>query len=112
MNISVRRGMGLAALLTVSVGSPALAQGTIPQWNWTLLSVDSQDLEGGNYAAVNAFDSDPATMWVDTVVSAVTATTSRHSDRPWRAVQRQPASGTFPARTATRAETSGNTPFT
>ena len=62
--------MGLAALLTVFVVSPALAQGTIPQWNWTLLSVDSEDLEGGYYAAVNAFDGDPTTMWVTQWYSA------------------------------------------
>jgi hypothetical protein len=70
MNTSVRRGMGLAALLAALVVSPALAQGTIPQWNWTLLSVDSEDLEGGYYAAVNAFDGDPTTMWVTQWYSA------------------------------------------
>jgi hypothetical protein len=70
MNTSVRRGMGLAALLTVFVVSPALAQGTIAQWNWTLLSADSEDLEGGYYPAVNAFDGDPTTMWVTQWYSA------------------------------------------
>jgi alpha-glucosidase len=68
MNISVRRRLGLTALFTTLfttlVAPQALAQSAIPQSNWTLNYVDSQDTNGGDYGAVNAFDGDPATMWV------------------------------------------------
>ena len=37
--------------------------GPISKAGWTVHSVDSQDTEGGNYAATNAFDGNPATMW-------------------------------------------------
>ena len=35
----------------------------IPQTNWTLKFVDSQETVAGNYAATNAFDGNPNTMW-------------------------------------------------
>ena len=35
----------------------------IPQTNWTLRFVDSQDTTGGNYSATNAFDGSAATFW-------------------------------------------------
>jgi hypothetical protein len=37
--------------------------GLIPQQQMRVVSVDSQDLVGGNYAATNAIDGNPATMW-------------------------------------------------
>ena len=39
------------------------AQTVIPQTNWTLLFVDSQEQAGGNYSATNSFDGSGATMW-------------------------------------------------
>ena len=35
----------------------------IPQTNWTLRFVDSQQPTGGNYAATNAFDGNASTFW-------------------------------------------------
>jgi lysophospholipase L1-like esterase len=35
----------------------------IPQTNWTLLFVDSQELVGGNFAATRSFDGTGTTMW-------------------------------------------------
>src|SRR5262245_15252266 len=37
--------------------------GTIPQQQMQVVSVDSQDMVGGNYAATNAIDGNPATFW-------------------------------------------------
>src|SRR6266849_6837678 len=37
--------------------------GIIPQQQMRVVSVDSQDVVGGNYAATNAIDSNPATFW-------------------------------------------------
>jgi hypothetical protein len=51
-------------VVALMAATPAFAQGAIPQVNWTLLSVDSEDLDGGYYAGVNAFDGDPTTLWV------------------------------------------------
>jgi lysophospholipase L1-like esterase len=46
--------------ITVQSGSSGVP---IPQTNWTLLFVDSQEVVGGNYAATNAFDGNTNTFW-------------------------------------------------
>jgi hypothetical protein len=58
--ISATYGATQTATLGVQAASTTT---TIPQAGWTLLSVDSQETECGNYAAVNAFDGNPATFW-------------------------------------------------
>ncbi len=45
----------------ISYQEPLAEQPLIPRSSWTLRYVDSE--EGGNYAAVKAFDGDPATFW-------------------------------------------------
>jgi fibronectin type 3 domain-containing protein len=41
----------------------SVTPGTIPQQQMRVVSVDSQDVVGGNYAATNALDGNPATFW-------------------------------------------------
>jgi fibronectin type 3 domain-containing protein len=41
----------------------SVTPGAIPQQQMRLVSVDSQEVVGGNYAATNAIDGDPATFW-------------------------------------------------
>jgi hypothetical protein len=41
----------------------SLRPSTIPKSAWRLKSADSQELQGENGAAVNAFDNDPSTFW-------------------------------------------------
>jgi hypothetical protein len=41
----------------------AVTTTAIPHTNWTLKFVDSQETTAGNYAATNAFDGNPNTMW-------------------------------------------------
>jgi fibronectin type 3 domain-containing protein len=41
----------------------SMTPGTIPQQQLRVVSVDSQDVVGGNYAATNALDGNPATFW-------------------------------------------------
>ena len=53
-------GIWLAAV--DAFGNPQQPQG-ISRAQWTLLSVDSEELAGEDGAAVNAFDADPATYW-------------------------------------------------
>ena len=50
-----------AALLTVTAGASATA--TIPHSGWRVLYVDSQATDCGDYAATNAIDGNPNTMW-------------------------------------------------
>ena len=54
----------MSIVLTALFASQAFAQSAISQSNWTLHYVDSEDVEAGYYAAVNAFDGDPNTIWV------------------------------------------------
>src|SRR5215813_4878638 len=42
----------------------SVTPGTIPQQQMRVVSVDSQDVVGGNYAATNALDGNPATFWI------------------------------------------------
>ena len=49
-------------LVTVQSGAPVVEP--LPQTNWSVWSVDSEELAGEDGAAGNAFDGDPATMWV------------------------------------------------
>jgi lysophospholipase L1-like esterase len=62
VTFTVTDGLGLAdpvpAARIVTVGAAA-----IPQTNWTLTFVDSQELVGENGAAVNAFDGNASTFW-------------------------------------------------
>ena len=48
-------------LVTVQSGTPVEP---LPQTNWSVWSVDSEELAGEDGAASNAFDGDPATKWV------------------------------------------------
>jgi hypothetical protein len=48
---------------TFSFNTVQAAGTTIPRSGWSLLSVDSQEIVCGNYAAVNSFDGNPATFW-------------------------------------------------
>src|SRR5262245_48640638 len=41
----------------------SVTPGTIPQQQMQVVSVDSEDMVGGNYAATNAIDGNPATFW-------------------------------------------------
>src|SRR5262249_41032301 len=50
-----------SASTTVSINTPV--SGLIPQQQLHVVSVDSQDMIGGNYAATNALDGNPATFW-------------------------------------------------
>lgn len=50
-------------LLNLSTGSWSLNDGFIPQGDWTLLAVDSQETAGEDGAATNAFDDSPSTYW-------------------------------------------------
>ena len=61
----------------------------ISQANWTLHSVDSQETEVAGYAATNAFDGNPNSMWATAVVSAAPPPPHEHSDQPGRGVRRQ-----------------------
>jgi hypothetical protein len=47
-------------LVTVQGGAPVEP---LPQTNWSVWSVDSEELTGEDGAASNAFDGDPATIW-------------------------------------------------
>ena len=47
-------------LVTVQSGAPVEP---LPQTNWSVWSVDSEELIGEDGAASNAFDGDPATIW-------------------------------------------------
>jgi PKD repeat protein len=49
--------------VSATVSGNTSGSGTIPQQQMRVVSVDSEDPVGGNYAAVNALDGDPATMW-------------------------------------------------
>src|SRR5215510_6817974 len=42
----------------------SVTPGTIPQQQMRVVSVDSQDVVGGNYAVTNALDGNPATFWI------------------------------------------------
>src|SRR5262249_8705673 len=42
---------------------PTPTSGLIPRQQLHVVSVDSQDMVGGNYAATNALDGNPATFW-------------------------------------------------
>ncbi len=44
-------------------GDFTFTTGVIPQTNWSLRFVDSQELVGENDAAVNSFDGNPNTLW-------------------------------------------------
>ncbi len=48
---------------TITVQSGSSVGTVIPQSNWSLLFVDSEELVGENGAAVNAFDGDVNTIW-------------------------------------------------
>src|SRR5215475_11020425 len=50
-----------SASTTVSINTPVSS--LIPQQQLHVVSVDSQDTVGGNYAATNALDGNPATFW-------------------------------------------------
>jgi alpha-glucosidase len=64
MNTTLRRGTCLSVLFTILVAAQAFAQGgVIPQANWTLEYVDSEELEAGYFGAANAFDGDSETVW-------------------------------------------------
>ena len=66
-NHSIPWVIGLGIMLGAGVDGPAVGQSgaltPIARGGWTLRYVDSQDLVGGNYAATNAFDGDPASIW-------------------------------------------------
>ncbi len=56
----------IAVVLSASLGtawSTKADASVIPQTNWKLRYVDSQELIGENGAAINAFDGNPATIW-------------------------------------------------
>jgi hypothetical protein len=65
--VSVRYAIGFGIIVTALMQNLAFAQSgpapAIPQASWTLHFVDSQEANVGGYAATNAFDGDPATMW-------------------------------------------------
>jgi F5/8 type C domain-containing protein len=46
----------------VTPGSNSMSR--LPQAGWRVLYVDSQATDCGNYGAANAFDGDPATIWL------------------------------------------------
>ena len=50
-------------VLVFLVSGSVLASPPIPQVNWTLKSVDSEETSSVNGAAVNAFDGDVSTLW-------------------------------------------------
>ncbi|WP_200895382.1 TIM-barrel domain-containing protein [Kitasatospora griseola] len=49
--------------LTLPTGTPVTANGPIPQANWKVVSVDSQETAAENGAATNAIDGNSATIW-------------------------------------------------
>lgn len=51
-----------AAVLSVTPGTSSVT--TIPRSGWSVLFVDSQANDCGNYGATNAFDGNNATMWI------------------------------------------------
>src|SRR5690606_37569191 len=46
---------------TITVQGPAAT--LIPKTTWALHYVDSQEISAGNWAATNAFDGNPNTLW-------------------------------------------------
>jgi lysophospholipase L1-like esterase len=64
MTTSFRRGVAFCVVVIALTARAAFGQGTpISQGNWTLHAVDSQELQVAGYAATNAFDGNPNTMW-------------------------------------------------
>jgi lysophospholipase L1-like esterase len=65
VTLTVSDALGLADATPATRTITVLNESTpIPQTDWTLLFVDSQETVGVNGAGTNSFDGDPATRWV------------------------------------------------